>query len=194
MKKIYRSAFAVLTLFIINICFITGYYSVSLPDSFYVSKGSSLKLSTKFSIEASGNETVASFAGDTAPSVETANLKLFGLIPVKSVEIHTVETPVLIPGGEPFGIKLLMEGVMVVGMGEIKTSDGMVCPAEECGVKEGSVILSLDGKKLSSNNDITEIVSNSDGRPLEIVYTDGGNETVSVITPVYSVTDCCYKA
>ena len=87
-----------------------------------------------------------------------------------------------------------MEGVMVVGMGEIKTSDGMVCPAEECGVKEGSVILSLDGKKLSSNNDITEIVSNSDGRPLEIVYTDGGNETVSVITPVYSVTDCCYKA
>ena len=83
MKKIYRSAFAVLTLFIINICFITGYYSVSLPDSFYVSKGSSLKLSTKFSIEASGNETVASFAGDTAPSVETANLKLFGLIPVK---------------------------------------------------------------------------------------------------------------
>lgn len=194
MKKIFKPVFAVLTLFVINICVLAGYYSVSLPDSFYVSKGSSLQLSTKFSIEAEGNETVASFAGDTSPSVETANLKLFGVIPVKSVELHTVETPVLIPGGNPFGIKLLMEGVMVVGMGEIKTLEGMECPADDCGLEEGNVILSLDGKKLSSNNDITEIVSKSDGEPLEIVYTDGKKENVSFLTPVYSLADCSYKA
>lgn len=194
MKKIFKPAFAVLTIFIINICAIAGYYSVSLPDSYYVSKGSSLTLSTKFSIEADSSEAVASFAGETSPSVETANLKLFGIIPVKDVELHTVETPVLVPGGNPFGIKLLMDGVMVVGMGEIKTADGMVCPAQECGIEEGSVILSLDGKKLSSNSDITEIVSGSEGKPLEIVYTDGEKETVSFITPAYSLSDCCYKA
>lgn len=193
MKKIFKPAFAVLTIFIINICAIAGYYSVSLPDSYYVSKGSALELSTTFSIEADSSEAVASFAGETSPSVETANLKLFGVIPVKNVEVHTVETPVLIPGGNSFGIKLLMEGVMVVGMGEVKTADAMICPAAECGIEEGNVILSLDGKKLSSNSDITEIVSESEGKPLEIVYTDGDEETVSLITPAYSLSDSCYK-
>ena len=33
-----------------------------------------------------------------------------------------------------------MEGVMIVGMGEIKTDSGMKCPAEECGLKEGDII------------------------------------------------------
>lgn len=194
MKKIFKTSFIVLTAFIINICGIAGYYSLSLPDSFYISKGEALRLSTHFTIEADNNDTIASFAGRTSPSVATANLRLFGVIPVKTVELHTVETPVLVPGGNPFGIKLLMEGVMVVGMGEIKTDKGMACPASECGIEEGNVIISLDGKKLSSNSDITEIVSESHGKPLEIVYTDGREETVSFLTPVYSLTECTYKA
>lgn len=181
-------------MFVINICAVAGYYSVSLPDSFYISKNNTLKLSTRFSIEAQTNDTAAAFSGDISPAVETANLRLFGVIPVKNVELHKVETPILIPGGEPFGIKLLMDGVMVVGTGEVKTSDGMICPAAECGIKEGSVILSIDGKKPSSNNDIAEIVSGSEGKPLEVVYSNGGEETVSFLTPAYSLPECCYKA
>ena len=194
MKKIFKPAFAVLTIFVINICMIAGYYSVNLPDSFYVSKETGLSLSTRFSISAQKDGAVASFAGEISPSAETATLKLFGVVPIKDVELHTVETPVLVPGGNPFGIKLLMEGVMVVGMGEIKTGSGMECPASECGIEEGDVILSIDGQKLSSNSDITRIVSRSEGKPLEIVYTDNGKEKVSMITPVYSVSECCYKA
>lgn len=194
MKKIFRPAFAVITTLIVNICAIAGYYSVSLPDSYYVRKDSPLKLSTHFSIEAEKDGAVESFAGKISPAVETANLKLFGIIPLKSVELHTVETPVLVPGGNPFGIKLLMDGVMVVGMGEVKTINGMESPARDCGIEEGDVILSLGGKKLSSNNDIAEILSDSGGNPLEIVYTDGENETVSLITPAYSPGECTYKA
>ncbi len=194
MKKVFRPIFVLLMLFVINICLVAGYYSVALPDSYYVSKGGSLQLSTRFSIEADGNETIASFASDTSPVVETANLKLFGVVPVKNVELHTVETPILIPGGDPFGIKILMEGVMVVGMGEIKTPSGMVCPAADCGIEEGNIILSLDGKKLTSNNDIIQIVSKSEGNPLEIVYTNGKEEIASYIEPVYSLTDSSYKA
>lgn len=194
MKKIFKPAFAVLTVFLINICAIAGYYSINLPDSFYVSTGSPLKLSTKFSIEAEKNGAAAAFAGEISPAVETANLRLFGVIPVKNVELHTVETPILVPGGNPFGIKLLMDGVMVVGTGEVKTSEGMTCPAAECGIETGNVILSLKGKKILSNNDIAEIVSVSKGKPMEIVYSDGYEEKVSFITPAYSLPDCCYKA
>jgi len=114
MKKIIKSAICIVSVFVINICTIIGYYAVNLPDSFYVSKGNNLELSTRFSIEAESDNALASFAGQTYPKSETACLKLFGLLPVKDVEIHTVETPILIPGGDPFGIKLLMEGVMIV--------------------------------------------------------------------------------
>ncbi len=194
MKKFFKSIFTVLTVFVVNICGIACYYSLSLPDSFYVAKGKNLEVSTLFSIKSDSSESVASFAGKTSPTVETSNLKLFGIIPIKEVELHKVETPILVPGGNPFGIKLLMEGVMVVGMGEVKTKDGTQCPAAECGIEEGDIIISLDGKKLSSNSDITEIVSKSDGEPLEIIYMDGEKERVSFLTPVYSLTECSYKA
>lgn len=194
MKKFFKSIFTVLTIFTVTVCGIACYYSLSLPDSFYVTKGKKLEVSTLFSIESDSNESIASFAGKTSPLIETSSLKLFGIIPIKDVELNTVETPVLVPGGNPFGIKLLMEGVMVVGMGEVKTSDGMECPAADCGIEEGDVIISLDGKKLLSNSDISDIVSKSDGQPIEIVYTDGNEETVSFLTPAYSLTECAYKA
>lgn len=194
MKKIFKPAFAALTIFLFNICIITGYYSISLPDSFYVSGEEPLELSTRFSIDAEADRTAAAFAGKTAPMVETANLRLFGIIPIKEVELHKVETPMLVPGGIPFGIKLLMDGVMVVGTGGVNTGNEVKHPAEQCGIEKGDVILSLNGKKLTSNNDVADIVSQSEGNPLEIVYTDGNEKKVSYITPAYSLQDCCYKA
>lgn len=43
-------------------------------------------------------------------------LMLFGAVPVKEVESKTMERPMLYPCGQPFGIKLLTEGVMVVDL------------------------------------------------------------------------------
>lgn len=194
MKKIIKSAIGIVSLLVINICTIIGYYAVNLPDSFYVSKGNDLKLSTRFSIKAESDNALASFAGQTYPKSETARLKLFGLLPVKDVEIHTVETPILIPGGNPFGIKLLMEGVMIVGMGEIKTDSGMECPAEECGLKEGDIIISINDKKITSNAEIQNIVSASKGTPLRVIYTHQDEQKTSVLTPALSSADNSYKA
>lgn len=194
MKKILKPAIGIISAFVVSICTIIGYYAVNLPDSYYVSKGNSLKLSTRFSIEAESDKTLASFAGQTCPRSETASLKLFGILPVKDVEIQTVETPILIPGGNPFGIKLLMEGVMVVGMGEIKTDSGMECPAEECGLKEGDIIISIDGKKITSNSEIQEIVASSRGKDLRIVYKHQNKQKTSVLSPVLSAIDDSYKA
>ncbi|MGN0614314.1 MAG: SpoIVB peptidase [Porcipelethomonas sp.] len=181
-------------LFIINICIIVGYYAVNLPDSYYISKGSSLRLSTVFSIDAVSDDAVASFSPKTVPASETASLRLFGMFPVKNVEIKSMETPMLIPGGEPFGIKLLMEGVMIVGMGEVKTSSGMVCPAEKCGLEKGDIILSADGKEISANSELEEIVSESDGEPVEIVYTHDGERRETELCPVISSSDGRYRA
>ena len=132
------------------------------------------------------DKAVQSLKSETLPLSQTATLKLFGLIPVKDVEVLEVETPVLIPGGNPFGIKLLMEGVMVVGMGEVECSDGRICPATEAGIKQGDVIISVDGKKVNSNNDLQKIISESGGSPVDVQINRDGREITFELTPVFS--------
>ena len=195
MKKLFKISFGILTLSVINICSVAGYYALNLPDSYYVEKGKQLELSTVFDISASPEtETLASFAGETYPTTTAASLKLFGIIPVKDVELHTVETPVLVPGGDPFGIKLLMDGVMVIDTGEIRSQDGMISPADDCGIKKGDIILTIDGEEVSSNSDIQNAVADSGGDSMKVKLIRDGEEIMTSLTPAFSLSDSCYKA
>lgn len=194
MKKTLKIFITSAALFILNICTISGYYAINLPDSYYIESGGSLELSTAFSINAVPNNAVQSFSHQTIPESKTASLRLFGIIPVKNVEIRTVETPLLVPGGEPFGIKLLMDGVMVVGTGSIKTDNGTICPAKECGLEKGDVILSANGMDITQNSQIQEIVSKSKGIPITIEYIHNDEKTETKLMPAISEDDGTYKA
>lgn len=187
MKKLIKGFSFVTAFTLFNIWTLLAYYSANLPDSYYIANGDKLSLNTVIEIEAQmQDKAVQSLKSETLPLSQTATLKLFGLIPVKDVEVLEVETPVLIPGGNPFGIKLLMEGVMVVGMGEVECSDGRICPATEAGIKQGDVIISVDGKKVNSNNDLQKIISESGGSPVNVQINRDGREITFELTPVFS--------
>lgn len=187
MKKLIKGFSFVTAFTLFNIWTLLAYYSANLPDSYYIANGDKLSLNTVIEIEAQmQDKAVQSLKSETLPLSQTATLKLFGLIPVKDVEVLEVETPVLIPGGNPFGIKLLMEGVMVVGMGEVECRDGRICPATEAGIKQGDVIISVDGKKVNSNNDLQKIISESGGSPVDVQINRDGREITFELTPVFS--------
>ncbi len=194
MKKTLKILIATAAVFILNICTISGYYAINLSDSYYVESGENLKLSTTFSINAVPDSAIPSFSAQTIPESKTASLRLFGIIPVKNVELKTVETPMLIPGGEPFGIKLLMDGVMIVGTGTVKTEQGIKCPAEESGLKKGDIILSANGKSVMENSEIQEIVSKSKGKPINIKYIHNNEQKETSLKPALSDSDGAYKA
>ncbi|NLP26278.1 MAG: SpoIVB peptidase [Clostridiales bacterium] len=187
MKKLIKGFSFVATFTLFNIWTLMAYYSAMLPDSYYIASGDKLSLNTVIEIEAQVQEkAVQSVKSEALPLSQTATLKLFGVIPVKDVELLEVETPVLIPGGNPFGIKLLMEGVMVVGMGEIECSGGRICPATEAGIKQGDVITSIDGKKVNSNNELQEIISESDGNSVNVQINRDGRDITFELQPVFS--------
>ncbi|MBQ3565840.1 MAG: SpoIVB peptidase [Oscillospiraceae bacterium] len=194
MKKSIKIFLVSAGLFAVNICGISGYYAVNLPDSYYVSTGDELELSTVFSIDAVSGSGTASVSKCVIPQTNKTSLRLFGIFPVKNVEVKTFEQPMLIPGGEPFGIKLLMEGVMIVGTDEVRTSSGMENPAEECGLKKGDIILSANDCEISSNTEFAEIVSHSDGKPITIVYSHNDEKKQTELYPVRSFSDGVYKA
>ena len=51
-------------------------------------------------------------------------------------------------GGEVAGIKILANGVLVIGVDDVRS-----------GIKEGDIILSLDGVDIESNADIVEYIN-----------------------------------
>ena len=193
MKDPIKIIAAAVMLVILNICTISGYYAVSLPDSYFVEKGGNFEISSAFPINVCDTDAVPSMA-NADDFGRTVSLRLFGIVPVKEVQVKPVDRIMLIPGGEPFGIKLLMEGVMIVGTGKVKTRSGMECPAEECGLEKGDIILSADGSLIGSNADIQRIVSDSEGKALDIVYIHGNTRRKTTLTPAVSENDNSYKA
>ena len=55
----------------------------------------------------------------------------------------------LIPVGKAVGIKLFADGVLVVS-----TSETDPCPARDCGIREGDLIVSCNGEKVTSTENL----------------------------------------
>ena len=124
--------------------------------------------------------TVAVSGGSSGASRYTKNmLMLFGAVPVKEVESKTMERPMLYPCGQPFGIKLLTEGVMVVDLQKVDTSS----PAKDCGIREGDVIVSIDGEKVKSNADVAKIIRSSNGEACSVRIKRGSNDLTFKLCP-----------
>ncbi|MDE7084989.1 MAG: SpoIVB peptidase [Clostridia bacterium] len=62
-------------------------------------------------------------------------------------------------GGFPAGFVLNTQNVEVIGMCEISTENGLVCPAREGGVKSGDIIKSLNDVNITSANRLTETLA-----------------------------------
>ena len=69
----------------------------------------------------------------------------------------------LIPVGKAVGIKLFADGVLVVS-----TSETDPCPARDCGIREGDLIVSCNGKKVTSTEDLQALLQATGGQPAAI--------------------------
>ena len=86
------------------------YYAGHLADSYYVTAGETLEVSHCIgALPASGM------------AVSATQLKLFGIFPVKEVAVQPSEEVMLVPCGHPFGMRMLMDGIMVIDAGLIAT-------------------------------------------------------------------------
>ncbi len=163
-----------------------GYQVAELPDHYYAVAEEPLELATALPVSLRRNP-------DTTPERQEATVRLFGIIPLKTISVTTVERTEVYPGGEPFGIRMLMAGVMVVSLDEVVGTAGICCPAESAGIEVGDVIQTVNGQTVHSNDDVHAAVSAADGQPVQItLMRDGAVCTISV-TPAYSVVQRCWQ-
>ena len=73
-----------------------AYYAWQLPDNYYVQTGSQLEVDTALHISAVPTAHTVQAAAASARTAETTSLRLFGVIPVKEVEVQEIDTPMLL--------------------------------------------------------------------------------------------------
>lgn len=61
--------------------------------------------------------------------------------------------------GSPLGFTLLGDGVVIVGVGDVESSVGKVSPCEGQDIKEGDILLSIDGERIEGYKMIEEIIN-----------------------------------
>ncbi len=169
-----------------------GYYDAVLPDTYYLSDGGTAYVDCLFDITIDATDIAVAASTSSVATEETeAEIKLFGVIPVKNAKIVHADAKMLIPGGSPVGVKLLTDGVMVVKTAEV--IDG-VSPASEAGINAGDNIISANGEELNSSARLSEIIENSNGEEITFMVMRNGKSFTAYVTPVYSETDGVYKA
>lgn len=124
-------------------------------------------------------------------SVSTANqvgykieLKLFGKVNLKTIDVTEIKDLQVIPSGEIIGLKLYTNGVLIVGMAEIEdVNKNKVKPYENSEIEEGDTIIQIDNNEIDSVKTLKDVVNKSGGKEMDITFVRDGTILTSSIIP-----------
>ena len=116
------------------------------------------------------------------------------LLPVQSSQKSiSTEDLLLYPGGMPFGIKFITEGVLITGFCDVKGERTASNPSADAGLKVRDVIISINGVKINDASQLAQMVESSKGKALTVEYRRGEENLTTKLTPVYSADEGKYK-
>lgn len=123
-----------------------------------------------------------------------AEVSLLNVIPVKSSSVTVKNRDYVEVSGELFGLRLFTEGVMIVGTDEVDTEMGAVSPAKSAGLQKGDVIYSLNGTKVKTSQQVSEIFLKAGAEPITVEYLRGDKLNTVKFSLAYSASEGKYKA
>ena len=107
------------------------------------------------------------------------NLKLFGILPYKNVDIEVIQDKMLIPSGIPIGIYVKTSGVLVVGIGEFEDSDGKKVSPSKYALQKGDYILQVGDEEIENKKQFIRIIEESDGE--DMILTIRRNDEITTV-------------
>lgn len=216
MKKKYRKW--LVAALILNIIAIFGYgvyyYKDSLPEEILIITGEEQKISFRFPIFAEiegesvgvlevnrkplNKESIKIDLSDavTMEASETTNatmeIKLFGFIPLKKVEIAAVTPESVVVGGSAIGIQVETDGILVLGTTTVTGEDKMTYEPAENRLKSGDYIIEVNDIVMKEKEDLMKLLKDSDGRTLRCKIRRGKEVIETAVTPIRTA-DGTYK-
>ncbi len=130
---------------------------------------------------------------DSTNAKSKAEIMLFGAVPIKEVNVHFDEHKSVVLGGNPFGIRIYTDGLVVSQTTSVQTDDGEKNPAAEAGISCGDIILSVNGKPLQTNEQLLSCVEASSGKSIKIEAKHNNENYTAQIIPVKDVNQKKYR-
>lgn len=165
----------------------------AIPDEMYIPIGEEVSYDfdvpvsvalAKESMETSYNLTKQNILQRTP--TYTVTCKLFGIFPVKDVEVTLVDAEEVCASGEPIGIYVRTEGVLVLGTANVSDQAGNECRPAQNLVKSGDYIVSVNGESVYDKEELMEKID-AYGQNREVIGIERNGEYVEVsMSPVKS--------
>lgn len=192
MKKFIRIADVVIAVLLIFVYGLVAFGNYALPDNIVAYSSKNITFNYLYSVDNSEDKDV-DFQNINRVSSDDDYVKLFGVVPVKQVAVSQQTAKKVYVSGESFGIKLYTDGVIVVGTKDVSSADGSCNPAKEAGIEKGDIIVEINNKKISSADDVEEILNDNNGQEYNIKVKRNGNYKFFTLVPVFSPSEGCYK-
>lgn len=198
MKKYKISLYIALFCSVILGAFIYEYtFYRQIPDTIYLQKGEREEL--EFALPVTGELTSkeASYIetwGNSQTGIKTSGvaageqyiwkLRLFGVIPLKEVNVEVIDEESVYPIGVPIGIYVKTDGVLVAGLGNIRMADGReVCPCSNI-LQVGDYILSINGESVSLKGEVIDKIKACEGESVIMTIRRNGQVSKVKILPL----------
>jgi stage IV sporulation protein B len=190
-KKIW-TLFCILTPLISLI--LSAYIKVdSIPNTVFIRENATLKSNYLLTLSDRGDSAAVDTINGRYKS-KTVDVKLLGLLPVKSVNVRSVPEISLYPGGISVGVKLNTKGVLVVALSDVEGQSGKVAsPAAQSGIEIGDSLLKINGVYIENSELLVREINKNDSKDLEILVERKGKQIVKKVKPVKSASDERYK-
>lgn len=122
------------------------------------------------------------------------DFKLFGLIPVKQINVKVNPHRVLYPGGSSIGVSLYTQGALLVGISDVYDEKGKAhSPALDAGIRPGDIIEKVNGITVKNADHLSELVNIAKEDGLELEVRRGNAIFTTHITPVKDYHDKKYR-
>lgn len=89
----------------------------------------------------------------------------------------------LVPAGETIGIHVDASGLLVVGISEVETEDGLRSPAWDAGIRVGDILLAVGPMRVDTIQGLREALAESTGE-VALRFMRNGKEMQLSVTPV----------
>ncbi len=192
---------------ILTVIFTLGYtwYYIKLviPDQIHLVKsqesGFSFHVPFGFSLSSESEEVTLGYESDirsdqihiTADSgleiyaetegVYQLSLKLFGIFDMKNIDVSVDSERYVIPCGIPVGVYLETDGIMAVGTGQIRDTEGREVEPAYGIIQSGDYILAVNGEAPGSKEELASLISSQGAEPLTFTIRRDGKEMEAVV-------------
>ncbi|AGX43650.1 SpoIVB peptidase [Clostridium saccharobutylicum] len=115
-------------------------------------------------------------------SKDQYEIKFLGMIPLKSVQVQNVKDLEVYPGGNPIGVRVSSEGVLVVGYSDIEiNSKKEESPGKLGGLEIGDIILKVNGENMENVTDLLKTIKECQQEDVKVDILRRGEKLTKVI-------------